>query len=136
LQLLQAFPLMRAVDFVVADPEAFIRVKEGTADIVFAKAAKLQGYIPIRHSSFDDGILFEVSKNGSVRCPDRVVISTDLFRPLMKINAEKQASKAHPDSGRAAFEYSESFDANLAGEYQMFIQGYIEGCWNAKQAGE
>jgi hypothetical protein len=135
-QLMQMFPLLRAVDFIIADPEAFKQMKQGAVDVVIIKAANLQGYIPMRHSSFDSEILFEMAKAGPVRCPDRIVISTDLFRPVKKAVPKKPTSTKQTSSNQAPVEFSEGYDTTTSEEYQMFIQGYIEGCRNAKQAGE
>lgn len=136
LQFIQAFPLLRSVDLLIADPDAFAQMRGATIDIVFAKAANLQGYIPIRHSSLDDNILFEVARNSQVRRPDRVVISTDIFRPLKAIKPVKQPSTVHEDTKQLTFEYASALDSGLVSEYSMFIQGYIEGCSGARQPGE
>ena len=84
------------------------------------------------HSSFDEDILFEMTKDGPVHCPDRVVVSTDLLRPLKGVAPEKGGSTAKLEKNRPVLEFSEGFDAVLAGQYEMFVQGYIEGCWGKK----
>ncbi|MGB6383645.1 MAG: hypothetical protein WBE45_00195 [Terriglobales bacterium] len=126
LEFVKIFPLVQAVDFVVADPDSFKQIKDGAIDIVLADVLKDTNSIPMRHSPFDNQIIFEVTKSASVRCPNRVVISTDLFRSSdIPIGLEKKTTQAQGHQAGV-----EGFDYSLVRPYLMFIHGYIEGCWS------
>ncbi len=122
----KAFPIMRSVDFVIADPDSFAQIKEGAIDIVLADVIKETHKIPMRHSPFDEHIVFEVTRAAQLRCPDRVVISTDIFRPSsFAVTPGKEAPSKSHQSGR-----EKDFDYGLVQPYLMFIHGYVEGCWS------
>ena len=128
LQIIQVFPIVHSVQFVVADPHSFAEEKKGTADINIAKFAP--SATPMTHSSFDDGIIFEVSKGSQLPCPNRIVISTDLFRPVKtEIKNGKRVPALREEGNRVVVEYLEGVDPELLSQYRMFVLGYLEGCW-------
>ena len=124
----QAFPLLHSVQFVIADEQSFEQEKSGTADITLAK------YVPhstlIVHTSFENGVIFEVTKDSGIHCPDRVVVSTELFRPVKtEIKGGKRVPITHTDGN---LEHSEGVDPDVLMQYRMYILGFIEGCWAGK----
>lgn len=118
---LQSFLFMHSVQFIVADKRAFEQEKHRSADIAIAKY--VPNSTPMIHSPFDDQIIFQVTKDAAIRCPDRVVISVELFRPLKTL---------HSEGNTLVLGYSEGIDTDAVSEYGMFILGYIEGCWGRK----
>jgi hypothetical protein len=120
LETLQAFPASHDVQFVIADESAFGREKSRAADYVFAHVINKghpDSLVPMLHSSFDDNIVFEVSADSLLQCPDRVVLSVHLFAET-KSRRKESTSTSDPD---------------MMGGYVMFIQGYLEGCFGARQ---
>lgn len=109
----------RNVQFLIVDRQTFDRQKSASVDITLSKFVT-GNFTPFVHSSFDDDLIFQVTKNSAVGCPDRIVISIDLFRPVKKTGIES----------------AESADPKLIGQYGMFIVGYIEGCWGKKAPAE
>jgi hypothetical protein len=121
LEVRQSLAALNGVQFVIADPGAFGREQDRSGDYVFAgiiNKSQPGAMTPMLHSSFDKGIIFRVSDASILKCPDRVVVSTDMFR-----------NDAAP--GRKA---GNGFDLGLAQSYVTFIQGYLEGCLGARQA--
>jgi hypothetical protein len=70
----------------------------------------------------DDRIIFEVSGESLTQCPDRVVISADVFKPA---DIVKRAAKTTGGT-------QQSIDLELGAENMRFIHGYLEGCYNAR----
>jgi hypothetical protein len=60
---------------------------------------------------------------GRARCPDRIVISTDLFRPLKPFN--KATGK---------YEYGEGVSLGLVQFYGTYIGGFLDGCWTTRES--
>jgi hypothetical protein len=119
LEVRQSLPALRSVQFVIADPKAFQQERDRSGDYVFASVVNKTtpgSLTPMIHSSFDKGIIFQVTDSSVLKCPDRVVISVDMFR------ADSNTQKA------------DSFDLGLAQTYVTFVQGYLEGCLGARQA--
>jgi hypothetical protein len=67
----------------IVDQAAFDREKKASADIAISKSLDPR-YTAMLHSSFDTSLLFQVTRSTPVPCPDRVALSTDLFKPLKR----------------------------------------------------
>jgi hypothetical protein len=116
----QSFSLLRNVQFVVADADAFKVEKSRAGDYVFAHVINKTepgALIPMLHSSFDRDIILEISEHSLLQCPDRVVISVGLFKQTMT-----EAKKTPPD-----------IDPSLLEQFATFIHGYLEGCYGGRQ---
>jgi hypothetical protein len=120
LEVRQSLPALHSVQFVIADPKAFAQEQERSGDYVFAgiiNKSNPGALTPMIHSSFDKGIIFQVTDSSVLKCPDRVIISTDIMRN---------------DFG--GHKPNAAFDVGLAQTYVTFVQGYLEGCLGARQA--
>ena len=130
LQSIQYLPHIRTVEFLIVDPPSFEREKQTSIDVVISKLVSSRAR-PMLHSSFDAGILFHVSPGGSgPTCPDRIVISTDLFRPMKRPTRGERV--IHESGNQVTVDLADDFDIGLAGEYAMFILGYVDGCWGGQ----
>ena len=116
----QPFPAVHTVQFVIADAKSFDGERATSGDYVLAGVLNKTSpgsLTPAIHSSFDEDIIFELTNDAPLKCPNRVVISMDLFK-----GPKKAATNAS------------SMDFNLVPLYITFIHGYLEGCLGARQA--
>jgi len=115
----QQLPALHSVQFVIADAKSFEQERAIAGDYVFAgviNKTKPGSFTPAIHSSMDDEIIFEVTSASILKCPDRVIISTDLFQSPKKIGTN-----------------GTSMDISLVEIFTTFIHGYLEGCFGGRQ---
>jgi hypothetical protein len=116
----QQLPAVHTVQFVIADAKSFDGERATSGDYVLAgvlNKTNPRSLTPAIHSSFDEDIIFELTNDAPLKCPDRVVISADLFQ-----GPKKGGTNAS------------SMNFNLVSLYVTFIHGYLEGCLGARQA--
>jgi hypothetical protein len=103
---------------VIADPASFRREKESLNkkyETLILSGDFRNPAIPNRYS---DDILFE---RDDKPCPAQVFVSTDAFRPLLKI-------KKGPKGEFAGAEYGEGIDLTRVIDVAIYVDGFVEGC--------
>jgi hypothetical protein len=131
LSLLQMFPLIGQVEFVIADADSFTKERDrlrvrhenevrNAADskIEVGRFVKLANRQPSANSIFNDSVIFVLNEKRAI---SRVVVSTDAFRA---IDVKKNIGVQKDNTGRVV---PPGYDPQLIAVWGKFIVGYLEG---------
>ena len=109
---------------VISDPSSYKHEKESLLQQMQRRLRLGDSRNVVLFNGYTDDILFV---RDDETCPTRVILSTDLFRPIKEPLKTTKGVKGE-DVLALPLEYEEGFDRLSALHYSVYVSGFLDGC--------